>query len=102
MFHHAMVERDEAGLSAALERVKALSSALILTPTDNVDEIARTRRRAGQLCTAQCILKAALMRRESRGAHPREKPAMARPICVTRQGGAIQARFIEEETTPCL
>ena len=62
MFHHAMVERDEAGLSAALERVKGLSSALILTPTDNVDEIARTRRRAGQLCTAQCILKAALMR----------------------------------------
>ena len=107
MFHHAMVERDEAGLSAALERVKGLSSALILTPTDNVDEIARTRRRAGQLCTAQCILKAALMRRESRGAHyradhPCEKPAMARPICVTRQGGAIQARFIEEETTPCL
>lgn len=107
MFHHAMVERDETGLSAALERVKALSSALILTPTDNVDEIARTRRRAGQLCTAQCILKAALMRRESRGAHyradhPCEKPAMARPICVTRQGGAIQARFIEEETTPCL
>ena len=45
MFHHAMVERDEAGLSAALERVKGLSSALILTPTDNVDEIARTRRR---------------------------------------------------------
>ena len=87
--------------------MKALSSALILTPTDNVDEIARTRRRAGQLCTAQCILKAALMRRESRGAHyradhPCEKPAMARPICVTRQGGAIQARFIEEETTPCL
>lgn len=107
MFHHAMVERDEAGLSAALERVKGLSSALILTPTDNVDEIARTRRRAGQLCTAQCILKAALMRRESRGAHyradhPCEKPAMARPICVTCQGGAIQARFIEEETTPCL
>ncbi|MFQ9916671.1 MAG: FAD-binding protein [Flavonifractor plautii] len=29
MFHHAMVERDEAGLSAALERVKGLSSALI-------------------------------------------------------------------------
>ena len=90
MFHHAMVERDEAGLSAALERVKGLSSALILTPTDNVDEIARTRRRAGQLCTAQCILKAALMRRESRGAHyradhPCEKPAMARPICVTCQ-----------------
>lgn len=107
MFRHALVKRDETGLTAALERVRGLSGTMTCTPTDDVGEISRTRRRVGQLCTAQCILEAALLRRESRGSHyradhPGEDPAMARPICVTSQGGAIQARFVEEEATPCL
>lgn len=107
MFRHAMVERDEAGLSAALELVERLAGGLACAPSDDVGGIARTRRLTGQLTTARCILEAALLRRESRGAHyradyPGEDPALARPICVTSRDGALQTRFVEEETTLCL
>ena len=106
MFHNAMVIRGEEGLSAALGTVERLSADLSLCPSGDVHAIAQTRRLTGRLHTAEAILKAALLRRESRGAHyradyPEADPAQAFPIIISQDSGAIRARFTKEDM-PCL
>ena len=102
MFHNAMVIRGEEGLHAALGTVERLCTVLSLSPSADVHAIAQTRRLTGRLHTAEAILKAALLRRESRGSHyradyPREDPAQASPIIISQNSGAISARFAKEE-----
>lgn len=106
MFHNAMVIRGEEGLSAALGTVERLCANLSLCPSGDVHAIAQTRRLTGRLHTAEAILKAALLRRESRGAHyradyPEADPAQAFPIIISQDSGAIRARFTKEDM-PCL
>ena len=105
MFRNAMVIRGEEGLSAALGTVERLSANLSLCPSADVRAIAQTRRLTGRLHTAEAILKAALLRRESRGAHyradyPEADPAQSSPIIVSQDSGAIRARFTKEDV-PC-
>ena len=105
MFRNAMVIRGEEGLSAALGTVERLSADLSLCPSADVRAIAQTRRLTGRLHTAEAILKAALLRRESRGAHyradyPEADPAQSSPIIVSQDSGAIRARFTKEDV-PC-
>ena len=105
MFRNAMVIRGEEGLSAALGTVERLCANLSLCPSGDVHAIAQTRRLTGRLHTAEAILKAALLRRESRGAHyradyPGEDPAQAFPIIISQDSGAIRARFTKEDV-PC-
>ncbi len=105
MFRNAMVIRGEEGLSAALGTVERLSADLSLCPSADVHAIAQTRRLTGRLHTAEAILKAALLRRESRGAHyradyPEADPAQSSPIIVSQDSGAIRARFTKEDV-PC-
>ncbi|WP_418271229.1 FAD-binding protein [Intestinimonas sp.] len=105
MFRNAMVIRGEEGLSAALGTVERLSANLSLCPSADVHAIAQTRRLTGRLHTAEAILKAALLRRESRGAHyradyPEADPAQSSPIIVSQDSGAIRARFTKEDV-PC-
>ena len=102
MFRNAMVIRGEEGLSAALGTVERLSADLSLCPSADVRAIAQTRRLTGRLHTAEAILKAALLRRESRGAHyradyPEADPAQSSPIIVSQDSGAIRARFTKED-----
>lgn len=105
MFRNAMVIRGEEGLSAALGTVERLCANLSLCPSGDVHAIAQTRRLTGRLHTAEAILKAALLRRESRGAHyradyPEADPAQSSPIIVSQDSGAIRARFTKEDV-PC-
>lgn len=106
MFRNAMVLRNDAGLNEVLNRIGQLTSDLKPCPSADAAAIARTRRLMGQLRTAECVVKAALLRRESRGAHyrvdhPREDPAQAAPILIESGPGTIHTYFAREGS-PCL
>ena len=101
MTAHALVCRSEEGLTQALSQVRSLAAGMDLSPSRDVAQVTGTRRLQGQLKTAQAILLAQLLRRESRGSHyredfPREDPALARRILVSQQDGSLQARFETE------
>lgn len=100
MFRYAMVLRSGPGLTGALERLNAIQGRLEKIPVKDVGRLADTRRLEGQLLTAQAILRAALLRQESRGSHyredfPREDPTQTAPIEITYQAGLLSARFTE-------
>lgn len=103
MSQNAMVVRNEAGLTAALEQVRSLSNRMKeeMKPSEEGKAITETRRLQGQLGTAECILKAALLRKESRGAHyrtdyPVENSAFEYPILVSfNDTEGIQVSFAD-------
>lgn len=100
MFQYGMVLRSGHGLGAGLDRLDALQTRLVKTPAQDMRRIIDSRRLEGQLLTARCILLAALLRRESRGAHYREDyptadASQARPIEIAYQSGELLARFRE-------
>lgn len=102
MFQSAMVLRSGPGLDAALGRLDALQSRLVRAPARDMHRIIDSRRLEGQLLTARCILRAALLRRESRGSHYREDhpsadPAQAKPIEVRLEKGVVTARYKEDQ-----
>lgn len=98
MFRHAMVLRTEEGLTATCNQVEALSHAILSASDQTAAPCVSTYRLARQLTTAQCVLKAALLRRESRGSHyradyPTQDTAQQHPIVVTQQAGQVTAAF---------
>lgn len=100
MFQYGMVVRSGPGLDCALERLDSIQARLTRAPAQDVRRIADSRRLEGQLLTARCILRAALLRRESRGSHYREDfptpdGAQARPIELEYRAGVLSARFTE-------
>lgn len=106
MFQNAMVIRNEDGLTQALDQVEKLNADLRVTPSPDTAAIAQTRRTLGRLRTAECVLRAALLRKESRGSHYREDyPAQDQtqsfPICIEVCSGVIQASF-DKEARSCL
>ena len=97
MFRSAMALRSEEGLTSALVRLDQLEDQLARQNCDAPGPIAQSRRLAGQLTTARCVLQAALLRRESRGSHyrvdhPQQDQAMERQILV-RKEDAVHAAF---------
>lgn len=100
MNQNAMVMRNENGLKQALEQVQNLRTKLYIErkPSDDIKAVSETKHLEGQLYTAECILKAALLRKESRGAHyradyPTENPEMGVPIVISLQENEVEAVF---------
>lgn len=85
LWRHVGLERDAAGLEAALTRIDALAEAANDSPST-----ARALEDRNLLLLGRLIAEAALAREESRGAHhrtdhPAPDPAQARSRVVTRQ-----------------
>ncbi|MGI5976751.1 MAG: FAD-binding protein [Candidatus Limivicinus sp.] len=98
MTDSAMVCRSEQGLNTALSQVRMLAKKAELRPCSDISAVTGARRLHGQLQTAECILRAALLRRESRGSHyrvdfPDENPELARRISIRKENSAILAEF---------
>lgn len=105
MTRNAMILRDESGLSSALDQVYSLKERMAAetvplnhVTSETVKAAAQMRLLQGQLGTAESILKAALLRKESRGAHcrtdyPAENPAMDSPVLIAQEKDEIQAAF---------
>ncbi|MGN0295434.1 MAG: FAD-dependent oxidoreductase [Lachnospiraceae bacterium] len=109
MSQNAMILREESGLSSALEQVRRLRECLAdkAEPLKDmgagaVKAAAQTRLLQAQLGTAESILQAALLRKESRGAHyrmdyPEENPAMASPILIAEEKEEIRVCFAADD-----
>lgn len=100
MFCNAMILRTEPGLTAALDRVRDMAATLERAGTEDAAQAAAGRRLEARLYTAQAVLLAALLRRESRGAHYRQDyPDMdegqSRKILLKMDKGGINAQYEE-------
>jgi len=100
MFRNAMILRTEPGLTAALDRVRDMAATLERAGTEDAAQAAAGRRLEARLYTAQAVLLAALLRRESRGAHYRQDyPDMdegqSRKILLKMDKGGINAQYEE-------
>ena len=98
MSREGMVVRSEQGLKNALDTVYELRERLEEHPSENGAEIARSRRMNGQLCTAECVLQAALLRKESRGSHcrsdyPEENAELVKQIMIRKTENGLDAQF---------
>ena len=69
MFQNAMVIRTADGLQEALKAVENLTGRMNKIPAQDPKTIASTHRLEAQVLSAQAILQAAILRRESRGSH---------------------------------
>lgn len=104
MFQYAMVLRDEQGLCAALDAVVRLRDMVTqrLRPSADVKKITDTRRFLAKCSTAESVLRAALLRKESRGSHyrtdyPTQDPGQERSIIVRMtDSGEIRAEYKKE------
>lgn len=100
MSQNAMVVRREEGLRKALDAVLDMELHLPMHPTNDPAEVAATMRFRGRLHTAEAILQASLMRKESRGSHyredyPEKNESMERPILVRGEIGHVCGAFSE-------
>ena len=101
MFQNAMLLRNEAGLSLALDKIRQLRQRCLRDriPDADVRQIVRTQRFLARCSTAQSVLQAALLRRESRGSHyrtdfPEQDPRQAQTIQIRMDAdGEIHAAF---------
>lgn len=100
MFENAMILRSEAGLLKALSVVTQLRADITkkAEPCEDPLLIAQTRRFLARCTTAECVLRAALLRRESRGSHnrtdyPRQNPSLEKIIALRLKDDKIQAEF---------
>ena len=99
MFKHAMIIRTDAGLRMGLQDVEQIKEALsaVTEETENAAAIASYRRMVLRLETAESILKAAMLRTESRGAHyradyPQLDPKQNTRIVINKANG-IHAQY---------
>lgn len=105
MTRHALVLRRREGLEHALDRLSAWREGAGLRPGGTPGACVRARSVMAQLGTAQCVLRAQLLRTESRGSHfredfPAEDPALARQIVVRLAQGSPQAGFRPDAPAP--
>lgn len=103
MFENAMVLRREEGLLEALDTVQQLRSSVTaaMEPTDDPLRAAGTQRFLARCCTAESILRAALLRTESRGSHfrtdyPHQDPGQEKRILIRMDGQGIHADYEKE------
>ena len=88
MYRNAMIIRNECGLLDTKAKLEQMLSDIHWSPSADTAAITDSLILEGQLMTALCILKAALLRRESRGSHyrsdfPSENPEMTSPIEIS-------------------
>lgn len=98
MTEHAMLQRTRQGLQTALDEVERMRTEMERYPTEDAAAITAGRRIEAQLITAEAILRAAALRRESRGSHhrgdyPEENAQQARPIEITWEDGQVRAAW---------
>lgn len=101
MFRNGMIKRSSESLLLALSHIEQMEHALTKESTDISNQVSTSRRIEAQFLTAKSILKASLLRRESRGSHyrtdfPSAGQAMAKPIVISYQNGALTAYFKED------
>ena len=95
---HALVLRSGEKLEATLEKIHALRRDAKRQTGGTPGEIARSRRGMAQLGTAQCVLMAQLLRKESRGSHyradfPKENPNLGRRIGIRMDHDFVKAAY---------
>lgn len=100
MSQNAMVVRREEGLRKALDAVQDMEVHMPMHPTEDPSEIAAAMRFKGRLHTAEAVLQASLLRKESRGSHyredyPKENESMEHPILLHGGMGHVCAAFSE-------
>ncbi len=100
MTRSAMIVRTEAGLTQALNEVAQLSNQIQegMVPCENILEGAETHRMLSRCLTAECILRAALLRTESRGSHyradfPQQDDGLTKPIVIGLEDRTVCAVF---------
>ena len=100
MFENAMIARCEAGLSSALEAVRQLRGEVTQSrkPSTDPSAVTRTHRLLARLNTAESVLQAALLRKESRGSHyrtdfPQQDDTLEKQIIIHLDADGIHAEF---------
>lgn len=103
MTENAMVMRNEKGLEKALLAVKEMKEYISTHShaSDDVASIAETTRAFAKCSTAECVLRAALLRKESRGSHyrtdyPSSDPAQESQIIISMDLDEIRATYQKE------
>ncbi len=106
MFENAMILRSADGLNHAIGRISELRSRIrqAAVPSADWTAVAQTRRFLSRCDTAESILRAALLRGESRGSHyrtdrPHTDAHMNRKIFVSADADGIHANFEKEVLT---
>lgn len=103
MFENAMVLRREAGLLEALDTVARLRAEVSesIAPSQDVLAVTKTRRFLARCATAEAILRAALLRKESRGSHfrtdyPHQAPHLEKQIIIRMDEQGIHGEYAKE------
>ena len=92
MTRYGLVDRSEAGLSAALAELEAMAD-----PRPGDADPVRSQRVVHQLLLARCVLTSQRLRTESRGSHyrsdhPDPDAAQAAPIITRLKDGGIESK----------
>ncbi len=100
MTENAMVMRNEKGLNKALFTVEQMKDYISTNSNSSKDisSVAETVRAFAKCSTAECILRAALLRKESRGSHyrtdyPDQDSAQERQIIISMDMDGIHAAY---------
>lgn len=103
MFENAMILRNEAGLQKAMDTVASLRKILIESaePSEDVLQVTMTQRFLARCATAESILRAAMLRKESRGSHyrtdyPEQDPRQENLILICMDESGIHADYAKE------
>ena len=92
MFKNAMVIRSQSGLTEALQEISDIGKSIRPGDDNSPGDIAAFYRMQLRLTTAECIVRAALARKESRGSHyridyPSQNKEYDKPFVLCKQGG---------------
>lgn len=98
MSRYALLARSEEGLAEARNTLRTAADGLTRTPAETIAQTVLAHRVDAQLLTADALLSAALLRRESRGSHhridyPAPKAALAERIEIALKQGDVTVRF---------
>lgn len=103
MFRNAMIVRSESGLTEALRTVEELREQITssLEKSEDIEAVVKTQRFIARCATAESILSAALLRKESRGSHfridyPEQDKNQEKQIIIRMNADGICATFSKD------